>query len=653
MSFPEYPRYKATNDRWLDAVPDHWQFDCVKRFAEVRPSNVDKKSHDDEIPVRLCNYTDVYRNETISSDLDFMSATATKEQVERFRLIKGDVLITKDSETADDIAIAALVSETLEAVVCGYHLALLRPINGNSGAFLKRFFDSRFAKSQVAVRANGLTRVGLSQYSLDNLRIPFPPPEEQRAIAAFLDRETAKIDALVAEQERLIALLKEKRQAVISHAVTKGLNPAAPMKDSGVEWLGQIPAHWEVKRLKHVANVQTGVAKGKDNGYVATITVPYLRVANVQDGYIDLTDVAEMQIPTHDLPRYRLRAGDVLMNEGGDFDKLGRGAVWDGGIDPCIHQNHVFAVRPIQVTPDWLNLVTSSASAQNYFVSRSKQSTNLASISSTNLMDLPLAVPPPDEAAQIILSVAERLDQIDKLIGSAEQSSHLLQERRAALISAAVTGKIDVRGLAPIIETKPAAWVRDQVGAEIISLQAHKPKFGRVKFQKQIFLAETHAGVSEIGGRYQREAAGPFDRALIGSVEKSLEDAGLMTVKQAAKGAAVTYHLKSGANPDRDGLKAALGDRAEALGAMIKLTADLDTPAIEAVATLYAVWNDLLIDGQPAPDDRIITGVLSEWHPEKAEKFTRAGLQSWLEWMRRHDLVPSGEGPKTQLGSLL
>ena len=146
----------------------------------------------------------------------------------------------------------------------------------------------------------------------------------------------------MAEQQRLIELLKEKRQAVISHAVTKGLNPNAPMKPSGIEWLGDVPASWQVVALKRIADMQTGVAKGKDNGSRKTITVPYLRVANVQSGYLDLETVTTIDIPAEELPRYALKAGDVLMNEGGDFDKLGRGCLWGGQIDPCITQNHVF-----------------------------------------------------------------------------------------------------------------------------------------------------------------------------------------------------------------------------------------------------------------------------------------------------------------------
>ena len=288
----------------------------------------------------------------------------------------------------------------------------------------------------------------LSQDEFRRFVLALPPIGEQTAIATFLDHETAKIDGLIAEQEKLIALLAEKRQATISHAVTKGLNPAAPMKDSGVAWLGEVPAHWEISRLKFVASVQTGIAKGKDNSGKKTIEVSYLRVANVQDGYLALDDIAKIEIPADELPRYRLRPGDVLMNEGGDFDKLGRGHLWNGEIEDCIHQNHVFAVRPNAISSEWLNRVTSSNAAQFYFMSRSKQSTNLASISSTNVMELPLPLPPNEEQAVIVSFLDTETTRLDTLTAEATRGISLLKERRSALISAAVTGKIDVRHLA-------------------------------------------------------------------------------------------------------------------------------------------------------------------------------------------------------------
>jgi type I restriction enzyme S subunit len=236
---------------------------------------------------------------------------------------------------------------------------------------------------------------------------------------------------------------------VISHAVTKGLNPGASVKDSGVEWLGEVPEHWEVTPLKHLATVQTGMAKGKDLEGIETVDVPYLRVANVQDGYLDLDEVHLLSVPITSIDRYLLKDGDVLMNEGGDFDKLGRGCIWSGEIEPCVHQNHVFAVRPHSVTGEWLNAYTTSKAANSYFISRSKQSTNLASISSSNLMRLSVPLPPAEEVRGILVRLNELVKEIDDLKHSATQATDLLQERRSALISAAVTGQIDVRGLVP------------------------------------------------------------------------------------------------------------------------------------------------------------------------------------------------------------
>jgi type I restriction enzyme S subunit len=318
-----------------------------------------------------------------------------------------------------------------------------------------QFFKYVFKSStyiQALQSTTNLVRDGQALRFENFALVPLPrvPKDEQTAIAAFLDRETAKIDGLVAEQRRLIELLKEKRQAVISHAVTKGLNPNAPMKPSGIEWLGDVPEHWSVVALKRIAEIQTGIAKGKDYGPEETIAVPYLRVANVQDGYLDLESITTIQIPASDVERYRLRSGDVLMNEGGDYDKLGRGCVWHGQIDPCIHQNHVFAVRPHGASPEWISAIIGSQYAQFYFMILSKQSTNLASISSTNLMELPVVVPSGTDQEAILKFIVGTSSSFDTLTTEAERAIGLLQERRTALISAAVTGKIDVRELAHV-----------------------------------------------------------------------------------------------------------------------------------------------------------------------------------------------------------
>ena len=286
---------------------------------------------------------------------------------------------------------------------------------------------------------------GLNRETAYSKDVLVPPLPQQRAIADYLDRETARLDALVAAKERLLDLLAEKRRALITRAVTHGLDSNVALRDSGIPSLGEIPEHWKVTRLKFVASVQTGIALGKSFGNKPTREYPYLRVANVQDGYLDLTEVKSISVPDEGASLCHLRVGDVLMNEGGDADKLGRGAIWTGQINPCLHQNHVFAVRPRRISPEWLNSWTSSDIAKAYFESRAKQSTNLASISASNLSEMPFLKPPDQEQKGVVEHVTHYTVKIDSVRKATKRTIALLKERRSALIAAAVTGQIDTR----------------------------------------------------------------------------------------------------------------------------------------------------------------------------------------------------------------
>ena len=215
-----YPTYKGSGIEWLGEIPAHWEVKRLKTIAKVQLSNVDKKSVAGQVNVQLCNYVDVYYNEKIRADGNFMAATATREQIQRFALSAGDVLITKDSETWTDIAVPAVVQECLPNVLCGYHLAHIQPSQNCSGLYLGYAFASVGLQCQYHVAANGITRFGLGGDAIRCGIFPIPPLSEQRAIAEFLDRETRKIDALVAKVREAIGRLKELRTALISAAVT-------------------------------------------------------------------------------------------------------------------------------------------------------------------------------------------------------------------------------------------------------------------------------------------------------------------------------------------------------------------------------------------------------------------------------------------------
>ncbi|MDD2976039.1 restriction endonuclease subunit S [Aquabacterium sp.] len=452
MSFPRYPAYKDSRVEWLGSVPAHWRVERLKHVATVFPSNVDKKSYDDEAPVRLCNYTDVYYNDEIREDMDLMMATASAEQIEKFSLRAGDTIITKDSETSDDIAISAYVPKDLPGVVCGYHLSMVRPKSGGNGRFLKRFFDSQVAKAQAAVTANGLTRVGLGQYAIDNLHIAVPPLEEQVGIGSFLDRETAKIDALVAEQEQLITLLREKRQAVISHAVTKGLDSSVPMKDSGVEWLGEVPAHWQVKQLRHVARIVRGASprpagdpKFFSSDDSDTTNVPWVTVAEItKDDSLYLTDVSELLTPLGAEASQRFERGTVIFSNSGAT--LGVPKIL--AIDCCANDG-VLAFKSLdqQVHREFLYFFLSTTTER--LRTEMKQGGGQPNLNTDIVKNIGVAVPSLNEQIAIVSAVRQQTARFNDLICEAQRGVSFLQERRSALISAAVTGQIDVRGLAP------------------------------------------------------------------------------------------------------------------------------------------------------------------------------------------------------------
>ena len=213
-------KMKDSGIEWLGDIPEHWDVKKLKFVANCFPSNIDKHSKDDEEQVRLCNYTDVYKNYFITNEMDLMIATAKDEQIEKFTLLKNDVIITKDSETADDIANPALVTEQLENVVCGYHLSVLRPYKILDGGYLFRALQCKPINVQFELTSLGVTRVGLGVYDMKSAKIPVPPKEEQKEIFNHIKTEISKITKTITTIEIEISLVEEYKTALIAEAVT-------------------------------------------------------------------------------------------------------------------------------------------------------------------------------------------------------------------------------------------------------------------------------------------------------------------------------------------------------------------------------------------------------------------------------------------------
>ncbi|WP_121967545.1 restriction endonuclease subunit S [Leptolyngbya sp. BC1307] len=370
----------------------------------------------------------------------------SEQEINSRQLKKGDLILER-SGGGEKQPVGRVISFDLnEPALCSNFLEALRPrqasLYSRFGTYL---FYSLWASRAVIPyikQTTGIQNLDAKEYLSQFVSVP--GIAQQRKIADYLDRETAKLDALIAAKQRLLTLLAEKRRAMITQAVTRGVRGDVPMKDSGIEWLGEIPRDWEIVSLNFLAEVKTGITKGRNLGNRETIKVPYLRVANVQDGYLDLKRVTSIEVLPEEVESFSLQKEDVLMNEGGDADKLGRGAVWDSSIEPCLHQNHVFAVRCHSVSPYWLTTFTSSNFAKAYFESRAKQSTNLASISGTNLKELPVILPSNETQMEILQYLQSSLTRLDSLLSITESAIGLLQERRTSLISAAVTGQLQI-----------------------------------------------------------------------------------------------------------------------------------------------------------------------------------------------------------------
>ena len=416
----------------LASLPDGWRRVPLKATADFAVSNVDKHSFDDELPVRLCNYTDVYKNDRVSPDMDLMAATATPQEIERFHLEVGDVVITKDSESWNDIAIPAYVEGTADDFVCGYHLAFIRPRKDVlDGRFLLRCLQSRPVALQLELEATGVTRYGLPKDAVGLAVLPLPPLPTQHRIAHYLDRETARIDGLIAEKERMLALLEEKRAALISRVVTRGLDPNAPLKPSGQEWLGEIPAHWRVERAKNLFVVRD---ERSDDGSEELLTVSHIT------GVTSRSEKDVYMFEADDKAGYkRCMLGDLAINTLW---------AWMGamGISPMAGivspDYHVYTSKG-ELLPEYVDLLCRSRPfvAEVSRWSKGVWSSRLR-LYPENFFEMRLPVPPHDEQAAIVRAVEADQRKANALRESLQASITLAKERRAALITAAVTGQI-------------------------------------------------------------------------------------------------------------------------------------------------------------------------------------------------------------------
>lgn len=444
MTFKPYPKYKASGVEWLGAVPAHWEAIALKRDMEFVTSGsrgwAEHYADQGHVFLRIGNLTRD-RIDLDLSDIQYVEVPEGSEG-ERTRVRANDLLVSITAYLGS----VAVIPEGLPESYVSQHVALARPLRITlSPRWCAYAILSDIGKTHFERQGYGGTKVQLSLEDVRTMPIPAPPIDEQIEIVTYLDGAIAKIDTLIAKQEAMISLLKEKRQAVISHAVTKGLDPTVPMKDSGVEWLGDVPEHWQVKRVKFVSSDTKagpfGSALTKDMYCSEGYRVYGQEQVIPNDFSIGDYFINDEQFES--LKQYEVLPGDILISCVGTFGKI---AVAPESLVRGIINPRLIRLRSNKYTSsDFLAILLRSSVGFEQFSQLSRGGT-MDVINIGVLSELRVTLPPLAEQNAIVANLTKNTARIDALIAKAQQAIALQKEHRTALISAAVTGKIDVRG---------------------------------------------------------------------------------------------------------------------------------------------------------------------------------------------------------------
>ena len=412
-----YPEYKESGTPWLGQVPTHWTVFRIKNVLRER----DHRTLDGV--GALLSLTRVRGLIAHGDATDKLHSASTLVGYKLY--YPGQIVMNRMQ------AWSGMFGATGLNGLVSPDYAVFDIIGEHDADFLLARLKAPDLVDQFALQSRGIGS-GFNRLYTDrfgSIAIALPDNKEQDAIVRFLDWATGRLDRAIRIKRKLIALLNEQKQAIIHRVVTRG--------------------RWNVLPLKSVCFIQSGITLGKAYFGQSVSEYPYLRVANVQAGLLNLEVIKTISIPTTEAGRFTLRVGDVLMTEGGDPDKLGRGCVWDGQINPCLHQNHIFAVRPNQqkLMSEYLSAVLGSKYARDYFLVTAKQTTNLAATNRTTIGRFRIHLPKIEEQAQILRELEGEVAPIYRAIGRANRELMLLAEYRTRLIADVVTGKLDVRGV--------------------------------------------------------------------------------------------------------------------------------------------------------------------------------------------------------------
>jgi type I restriction enzyme S subunit len=414
----------------IGTIGPDWKVEPLERVCEL-PQYGFTASAEDKGNVRLLRITDITDSGVKWPSVPFCDCPT--ELLNKFLLASGDIVFARIGATTGK---SYLIKDPPPCVFASY-LIRVRTKHEIDPLFLSQFFRSVAYWRQVNAQKNANLKKGVSGSLLKKLVVPVPPLPEQWKIAGVLEL----VQRALEQQERLMALTTELKKALLHQLFTQGLR-GEPQKQTDI---GPIPQSWEVVPLRDCCTVQTGVAKGRKVDKKEALTLPYLRVANVQSGYLDLSEMKTVTIRTKERARYLLQKGDIVLTEGGDFDKLGRGFIWKGEVNDCIHQNHIFAVRVNGscLLPEFFAQLSQSPYGKAYFLSVAHKTTNLACINTTKLKGFPVLVPTKAEQEEIV----QMLESVDNKLAHHTRKKQILYDLFRTLLHKLMTAQIRIHDL--------------------------------------------------------------------------------------------------------------------------------------------------------------------------------------------------------------
>lgn len=410
----QYSTYKPSNVEWLGDVPTNWKVDKLKNYCDIFASNVDKKIEEGEIEVSLCNYVDVYKNEKIDRSIDFMIASATQAEIEKFTLQLNDIILTKDSETPDDIAVPAIVKEVFKNFLCGYHLSIIRCQKKIEPDFLIWALRDLHIATQFHREAVGITRFGLASKHFKNGIFAIPSRAEQTAIAAFLDQATANIDKVIATKQKQLEKLEQYKQSKIHECVTKGLNPDVTLKPSGIDWIGEVPSHWKVEKIKRRMSFVYGSALKEEDRVEGQFNV------YGSNGIVG----------THELA---ITDGETII-----IGRKGTAGALNYSYLPCYPIDTAYF---IDKTATEANIRFLYFALQTLDLDKMNEDSAVPGLSRENAYQKQLAFPPRAEQKELAEYLDDFCNKISKEKSIIEQQIEKLKQYRKCLIHECVTGK--------------------------------------------------------------------------------------------------------------------------------------------------------------------------------------------------------------------